>query len=225
MKNNFKDITEYSDTWNVSEGTRDGKPIFVRLREGLKEAQGHTDFPFQIGVAVPLVEPTSDGLTTEPESKSLEIIEDQLEQAFSITGRPCGVTSGTEEYATQWFNGVSSNGSGEIDYGKVAFDTGKGAIFGKIPLPKLAGVTAGRNSLQAITNSTFTKVGNGTIQNFSGRTGAKVLTTQTLGNTPQSLYNGGSSNRSLQKQIQSLQKQVISILQKKVSDLKKKLGN
>lgn len=135
------------------------------------------------------------------------------------------LTSGTEEYATQWFNGVSGKSNGSINASAIVGQAIEGGVFGQISkYIKIPAVTTGRNSLQAVTNSTFTKVTNGTIQNFSGTTGSKVLATQALGNAPQSVYNGGSSNKSLQKQIQSLQKQVISLLQKKVNDLKKKLG-
>lgn len=83
MKTDFRDINEYPDTWSIFQGDRDKKPIFVRLRDGLSKAQGHNNFPFQIGIAVRLANPTPDGMITELESKKLEIIEDQLEQVLT----------------------------------------------------------------------------------------------------------------------------------------------
>ncbi|HET9410041.1 MAG TPA: DUF695 domain-containing protein [Candidatus Sulfotelmatobacter sp.] len=76
----FKDIKSYPDTWSVSKGMREGKPIFVRFREGLREAVGHPEYPFQIGIAVPLLHPTEDGLTTDSEAQELGKIEDALNE-------------------------------------------------------------------------------------------------------------------------------------------------
>jgi len=89
MKENmrkFKKISDYPDTWGVSQGKLDGKPIFIRYREGLKDAIGHTDYPFQIGVATPLLQPTQDGLTGDAESVQLNVIEDGLADVLNQTG-------------------------------------------------------------------------------------------------------------------------------------------
>ncbi len=75
----FKVVTDYPNVWSIGQGMRENKPIFVRIRNGLNEAIGHPEYPFQIGVAVPLLHPTKDGLSTDAEAKELERIEHFLE--------------------------------------------------------------------------------------------------------------------------------------------------
>ncbi|HTC95995.1 MAG TPA: DUF695 domain-containing protein [Terriglobales bacterium] len=82
----FKDIRSYPDTWSVGKGTLEGKLIFTRFREGLKEAVGHPEYPFQIGIAVPLLHPTEDGLPTNSEAQELGKIEDALNDKIAIDG-------------------------------------------------------------------------------------------------------------------------------------------
>ena len=105
----YRAIEEYPDTWGVARGTRGGKPVFVRFRSGLKEAVGHTSYPFQIGVAVQLAEPTRDGLTTADEAARLASLEDALDSAFSGNGEAvfaiAVTTAGVRElvfYAKEW---------------------------------------------------------------------------------------------------------------------------
>ena len=78
MKSEFKNITDYEDTWAVVEGKMEGKHIIIRYREGLVSAIGHPSYPFQIGVAVPFNSPTENGLVSDEEAKSLARIEDDL---------------------------------------------------------------------------------------------------------------------------------------------------
>jgi hypothetical protein len=81
-KQTFRPIAQYPDTWRVGRGVRQGKPVSVRVRSGLKDAAGHTQYPFQIGVAVPLADPTADGLTTNQEAERLARLEDALDGAL-----------------------------------------------------------------------------------------------------------------------------------------------
>ena len=76
--NEFKAITDYEDKWTALQGTLDGKPVFTRCKESLTDAVGHPKYPFQIGIATPLHNPTSDGLTTDAEADELWKIEDEL---------------------------------------------------------------------------------------------------------------------------------------------------
>jgi len=64
--------------WALAQGTHQGKPIFVRINEGLRPIAGHPEFADQIGVAVPLHAPTDQGLPDEAESVELNAIEDAL---------------------------------------------------------------------------------------------------------------------------------------------------
>jgi len=62
MEKLFKRITEYSDVWASVQGDFEGKTISIRYREGLVEAQGHFDYPFQIGIATSLLNPTPENV-------------------------------------------------------------------------------------------------------------------------------------------------------------------
>jgi len=53
LKKPYRDIGTYPDTWSMLHGKDNGGEFVVRLRSGLKEAAGHAEYPFQIGVAVP----------------------------------------------------------------------------------------------------------------------------------------------------------------------------
>ena len=108
-KKKYKNINEYSDKWLIAKGAEQNKPIFIRYRVGLAEAIGHPQYPFQIGVATPLLSPTAEGLTVNLEAEVLGKIEEKLEAsltennqavlAFIIT------TNGMREfvfYASEW---------------------------------------------------------------------------------------------------------------------------
>ncbi|MFA6274351.1 MAG: DUF695 domain-containing protein [Candidatus Paceibacterota bacterium] len=76
-KKKFKKISEYPETWEVAQAEVDGKPIFLRHRS-LKDAVGHVDYPFKIGIAVPFKSPTINGLLSDDEAEELGKIEDKL---------------------------------------------------------------------------------------------------------------------------------------------------
>ena len=78
----YKPMNEYSDEWSVAQGMHEGSPMYVRFRSSLKEAAGHPEYPFQIGIAVPLIKPTQAGLPTESEMNILSKIEDKLVDAL-----------------------------------------------------------------------------------------------------------------------------------------------
>ena len=82
----FKSIDQYPDTWSVARGTRIGMPIVIRFRDGLKEAVGHPRYPFQIGIAIPLLHPTVDGLPEDSEAKELDTIESSLKNVIVAGG-------------------------------------------------------------------------------------------------------------------------------------------
>ncbi|MCK9361111.1 DUF695 domain-containing protein [Patescibacteria group bacterium] len=78
----YKKIFEYADQWSVLKGKLDGKPIITRFKEALVDAIGHPDYPFQIGVAVPLLAPTLNGLPLPNEGECLLTVEDALVDAL-----------------------------------------------------------------------------------------------------------------------------------------------
>lgn len=83
--------------------------IYIRIRIGLKDAVGHPQYPFQIGIATPLINPTSEGLTTNEEAEELFQIEDSLQSVFEKDDKGVCVliitTSGMREfvfYVSEW---------------------------------------------------------------------------------------------------------------------------
>ncbi len=102
-------VADYPDTWTLSQGIHEGKPLFIRSKEGLLEAQDLNKYPFQIGIAVPLLNPTSEGLTTDEEADTLWNLEDSLATALAQNGEAVFVasitTNGMREfvfYAKEW---------------------------------------------------------------------------------------------------------------------------
>ncbi len=74
----FKKISDYGDRWTLLEGQLDEKPIITRYKETLVGAVGHPDYPFQIGIAIPLLDPADNGLPALAEGQQLSAIEDLL---------------------------------------------------------------------------------------------------------------------------------------------------
>src|SRR6185295_16075581 len=109
MNNKLKKISDYPDSWTIAKGLMENKPIFVRYKDSLVEAVGHPNYPFQIGVAVPLINPTEDGLAIDSEASELDSIEDALEKSFGENQQAIHVITitfnGMREfvfYAAEW---------------------------------------------------------------------------------------------------------------------------
>lgn len=77
FKKKYKNINDYPDTWGVSKGEYDGKIVSVRYRN-LEDAIGHTQYPYQIGVAVGFQVETESGLPEQKDSDDLLKVEDSL---------------------------------------------------------------------------------------------------------------------------------------------------
>lgn len=71
------------NSWSVSRGQYEGKPIFTRFNAALLPLAGRVEFSKQIGVAVPLNDPTEDGLPQGNEFAQLDEIEDLLERRLT----------------------------------------------------------------------------------------------------------------------------------------------
>lgn len=77
FKKKYKDISEYPDTWGVSKGEYDGNVVSIRYRN-LKDAAGHPEYPYQIGVAVGFQKETDNGFPEQKDSDELLKIEDGI---------------------------------------------------------------------------------------------------------------------------------------------------
>lgn len=81
FKKKYKSIDEYPNTWSVGQCEFNGKPLIARYRQ-IKGAEGHPDYPFQIGVAVPFLKSTDNGLPENEDSDALNGIENKLADAL-----------------------------------------------------------------------------------------------------------------------------------------------
>ena len=73
-----RDQLQFRESWKVGHGEYGGKVLIARFNAGLKEIAGHPEYPYQVGIAVPLKEPTEQGLPTVDEDEALAIVEQQL---------------------------------------------------------------------------------------------------------------------------------------------------
>lgn len=92
FKKKYKEISEYPNTWGVSKGKYDGNLVSIRYRN-LKDAAGHPDYPYQIGVAVGFQRETENGFPEEKDFDALigiedsiaELLEDENECIFALS--------------------------------------------------------------------------------------------------------------------------------------------
>jgi hypothetical protein len=67
-----------ADSWQLAEGTCDGKPIITRFNRFFDKVMGHPEFAHQVGIAAPLRNPLPDGFPTPEEGAVLQGVEDDL---------------------------------------------------------------------------------------------------------------------------------------------------
>lgn len=68
-------MKSYPNAWNVRDTTLQGDDFIVRVCVGLREAIGHPDYTYQIGIAIPANWNTDSGIVSRVESNPLERIE------------------------------------------------------------------------------------------------------------------------------------------------------
>jgi Family of unknown function (DUF695) len=71
-----------ADSWSIAQGKNDGRPMFVRINDGLHPIVGKPPFDQRFGVAVPLRAPDPNGFPVADESEALNKIEDELLNTF-----------------------------------------------------------------------------------------------------------------------------------------------
>jgi hypothetical protein len=88
--------------WSILQGEYNGKPMFASLNESAKQLSANSDYTFRVGVATPLLNPTSDGLPTKEEMAVLNAIEDDLSKELERDQRSIFVlaitTNGMREF-------------------------------------------------------------------------------------------------------------------------------
>ena len=64
--------------WSILKGSNQDKVMIVRRNDSAKQLTGHPEYIYRAGFAIPLLNPTSDGLPTNEETTILNLIEDEL---------------------------------------------------------------------------------------------------------------------------------------------------
>jgi len=67
---------EFDGSWMIITGTYEDKPLIARFDTSTEQLKGR--YSVQVGVAIPLNDPTPDGLPTPPEDQELGTIEETL---------------------------------------------------------------------------------------------------------------------------------------------------
>lgn len=75
------------DLWVVGSGTQNNAPMFVRINDTAKSYAGHPELPFRLGIAIPLIDQSNEGLPNEAENEQLNGIEDRLLDNLKGAGR------------------------------------------------------------------------------------------------------------------------------------------
>jgi hypothetical protein len=71
-------ISDPDASWALLEGTHEGRPIFIRRNVAPAVLAGDRGRPYQVGVAVPFVEPDAQGLPGATDLERLGAFEDTL---------------------------------------------------------------------------------------------------------------------------------------------------
>lgn len=93
---------ELEESWSVSVGGVQGKPVIARVNRGVGQAVRHPELAHQVGVAVPLNDPDGTGLPGMDESEQLAAIESKVVDRLQADGQSLHVavitTGGMREF-------------------------------------------------------------------------------------------------------------------------------
>ena len=68
-----------NEKWSVAEGEYDGMPLVIRLKTTLDKEITEGKYNYRVGIAIPLLHPTKNGLPTKEENDILLLMEDDIE--------------------------------------------------------------------------------------------------------------------------------------------------
>ncbi|WP_020470636.1 DUF695 domain-containing protein [Zavarzinella formosa] len=75
------------DNWAILRGESEGAPMFIRRHTGAAPFKGHPELSFRLGIAIPLLRPSPEGLPEPDEIEELDQIEDALRGALTPSRR------------------------------------------------------------------------------------------------------------------------------------------
>lgn len=76
------------DKWALAKSELNGKPVLSRYLDGATLATDYRDYPYQIGIAIPLLAPDANGFPSNEEGDQLAGLEDSILQNFSKLESP-----------------------------------------------------------------------------------------------------------------------------------------
>lgn len=71
------------DSWSVFEGDYEGTIMIASFNAGARKIAGHPEYAYQVGIAIPFLAKSENGLPSSEESVILGQIEDALLQLFT----------------------------------------------------------------------------------------------------------------------------------------------
>jgi hypothetical protein len=84
------------------QGSRDGKPMFLRRNDSAAQLAGHPDYKHRVGIALPLRAANEHGLPSNDEINALNLFEDSLNSRLEANERSIHVlaitTGGMREF-------------------------------------------------------------------------------------------------------------------------------
>ena len=85
FSNKNGNTSETADSWSVGTFDEDGKPLIVRVNNGLKQIAGKSEFVFRVGLAIPFLHSMEDGMPSGDEHQNIFWkIEDELFKFYAI---------------------------------------------------------------------------------------------------------------------------------------------
>jgi hypothetical protein len=74
-------------TFSVLKGEVDGRPLIAMIDMGLRNLPDKQRLPFFLSISIPLISPTSEGLSTQSDADSLNTLEDAVEVRLRSAGK------------------------------------------------------------------------------------------------------------------------------------------
>jgi hypothetical protein len=90
LRRKTPDPRSLNESWSLLQGTREGRPLIARFIAGALDGAGHPDYPIQIGVAVSLKSPDTNGFPSADEGEQLNTVEDELVSLAGERARAAG---------------------------------------------------------------------------------------------------------------------------------------
>jgi len=90
------------DEWQIMAAQTEDGPMILKVNSGYANLLGHPEYPYQVGVAIPLNSPTSAGMHNEEEGNQVGMIEDLLVESLQTEKLALWVFSQCSSGVKEW---------------------------------------------------------------------------------------------------------------------------